>query len=170
MSFNKITVSSPDTDVFMIMLSKVTEMNGLLFMLSGTGYKRRINDINSVAEDIYENKNETFYTKKQVMKALLWFHCFTWCDIVSSFAGHGKLKPLKVLLKNSEYIHSFSSLGEDIEFDKETSKKLKGFALHVYGKKPTFSISMNDLWYSIYCQKGGKASFATSLPQRAHTT
>ena len=55
----------------MIMLSKVTEMNGLLFMLSGTGNKRRINDINSVAEDIYENKNETFYTKKQVMKALL---------------------------------------------------------------------------------------------------
>ena len=71
MSFNKITVSSPDTDVFMIMLSKVTEMNGLLFMLSGTGNKRRMNDINSVAEDIYENKNETFYTKKQVMKALL---------------------------------------------------------------------------------------------------
>ena len=37
MSRNKIIVSSPDTDDFMVMLSKVTEMNGQLFMLPGTG-------------------------------------------------------------------------------------------------------------------------------------
>ena len=48
-----VIVSGPDTDVFMIMLSKVTEMNAQLFMLTGTGNKRRIIDINSVAEGIY---------------------------------------------------------------------------------------------------------------------
>ena len=53
-----VIVSGPDTDVFMIMLSKVTEMNAQLFMLTGTGNKRRI-DINSVAEGIYENQNDT---------------------------------------------------------------------------------------------------------------
>ena len=37
MSCNKIIVSSPDTDDFMVMLSKVTEMNGQLFMLPETG-------------------------------------------------------------------------------------------------------------------------------------
>ena len=93
------------------------------------------------------------------MKALLGFHCFTGCDTVSSFAGSGKLKPLKLLFKNREYIDAFSSLGEDIKLDEETAKKLERFALHMYGKKPTFSISINDLRYSIYCQKGGKASF-----------
>ena len=76
----KIIVTSPDTDVFMIMLSKVTEMNGQLFMLTGTGNKRRIIDVNSVAEDVYENQNETYCTKNQVLKALLGFHCFTACD------------------------------------------------------------------------------------------
>ena len=50
MSCDKIIASSPDTDVFMIMLSKVTEMNGQLFMLIGTGNKRRIIDVNSVTE------------------------------------------------------------------------------------------------------------------------
>ena len=53
-----VIVSGPDTDVFMIMLSKVTEMNAQLFMFTGTGNKRRI-DINSVAEGIYENQNDT---------------------------------------------------------------------------------------------------------------
>ena len=84
---------------------------------------------------------------------------------MSLFAGRGKLKPLKLLLKNSEYIDTFSSLGEDIELDEETAKKLERFALQMYGKKPTFSISINDLQYSIYCQKGGKESFDL-LPPR----
>ena len=158
MSCDKIIASSPDT-VFMVMLSNVTEMNGQLFMLTGTGNKRRIIDVNSVPEGIYENQNEIYCTKNQVMKVLLGFHCFTGCDTVSSFAGRGKLKPLQLLLKNSEYIDAFSSLGENIELDEETAKKLERFALHMYGKKPMFSISIKDLRYSIYCQKGGKASF-----------
>ena len=145
MSCDKFIVSSPDTDIFMIMLSKVAEMNGQLFMLTGTGNKRRIIDVNSVAEGIYKNQNQTYCTKSQVMKAFLVFHCFTGCDTVSLFTGRGKLKPLKLLLKNSDYINTFSSLGEDIELDKETGKKLERFALQMYGKKPTFSISINDL-------------------------
>ena len=93
------------------------------------------------------------------MKALLRFHCSTGCGTVSSFAGRGKLKPLKLLFKNSKYIDGFSSLGEDIELDKDTAKKLERFALHMYGENPTLSISINNLWYSIYYQKGGKTSF-----------
>ena len=93
------------------------------------------------------------------MKALLRFHCLMGCDTVSSFAGRGKLKPLKLLFKNSKYIDGFSSLEEDIELDKDTAKKLERFALHMYGENPMLSISINNLWYSIYCQKGGKASF-----------
>ena len=94
-------MSSPDTDVFMIMLSKVTETNRQLLMLTGTGNNKRIIDVNSIPEDIYENQNETYGTKNQVMTALLGFHCFTGCDTVSSFAGRRKLKPLKLLFKNS---------------------------------------------------------------------
>ena len=82
-SCDKIIVSSPDTDVFMIMLSKVTEMNRQLLMLTGTGNNRRIIDVNSIPECIYENQNETYSTKNQVMTALLGFHCFTGCDTVS---------------------------------------------------------------------------------------
>ena len=160
---NKIIVSSPDIDVFMIMLSKVTEMNGQLFMLTGTGNRTRIIDVNSVTEGIYENQNETYCTKNQVMKALLRFHSFTVCGTVSSFTGRGNLKPMKLLFKNSEYIDASLSLRKDIELDEETTRKFERFALHMYGKKPTFSI--NDLRYSIYCQKGRNASFDL-LPPR----
>ena len=121
-------------------------------------------DVNSIAEGIYENQNETYFTKNQVMKAFLGFHYFTRCNTVSSFPGGGKLKPLKLLFKNSENIDAFSYLGEDIELNKETAKKLERFALHMYGEKPKFSISMNDLQCSICCKKGGKTTFGLLPP------
>ena len=52
--------------------------------------------------------------------------------MVSSFAGPRKLKPFKLLFKNSECIDAFSSLGENIELDKGTAKKFERFALHMY--------------------------------------
>ena len=133
-SSDKIIISSPDTDAFMIMLSRVTEMNGQLFMLTGTSSKRRTIDVNSIAEVIYENQNETYCMKNEVMKTLLGFHCLKRCDTVSSFSVRGKLKPLKLLFKNGEYVDAFSSLGKDNKLNKETAKKLERFDYICIGK------------------------------------
>ena len=109
---NNIIISSPHTDVFILLLSKVCDMDIQVYMMTGTSQNKRFININKVINDIYENKNKTLCTKMSLAKALLGFHCFTGCDTISAFAGQGKLKPLNLLFHNEEYIDVFCSLGE----------------------------------------------------------
>ena len=61
LSFEKITISSSDSDVFMIALSKSRIINPNLYMLTGTKSKRRIININDVKEKWCEKSlPETF--------------------------------------------------------------------------------------------------------------
>ena len=68
------------------------------------------------------------------MKGLFGFHSFTRCDTVSSFAGHGELKPLMFLFNKDKYVDTFSSVGEDIDRGEEKTNSLEIFTIHMYGK------------------------------------
>ena len=59
LSYKEIFGSTPDTDLFFIMLSMMPDMNIKLYMLTGTGSKRRIIDMNAVGDDIFDNQNQT---------------------------------------------------------------------------------------------------------------
>ena len=111
LTYGKIVISTPDTDVFMIALSKSTVINANLYILTGTKDKRRLIDIDAVGEEIYTDLNKTDCRKEDFLDALLGFHCFTGCDTTSSFARRGKIKPLLLLGTNQDYIDAFSSLG-----------------------------------------------------------
>ena len=89
LSYEEIVVSTPDTDVFVDTMIK-------LYLLTGTGSKRCIIDINAVGDNIFDNQNQTNSSKNDLLKALIRFHCFTGCDTLSSFAGRAKLKPWKL--------------------------------------------------------------------------
>ena len=52
LSYEKIVVSTPDTDVFLIMLSMIPDANIKLYMLTGTGSKKRNINMNAVGDDI----------------------------------------------------------------------------------------------------------------------
>ena len=93
LSYEEIFGSTPDTVVFFIMLSMMPDVNIKLYMLTGTGSKRRIIDMNAVGDDIFGNQNQTNNSKNDLLKALIGFHCFTGCDTHSSFAARAKLKP-----------------------------------------------------------------------------
>lgn len=165
LTHNRIIISSPDTDVFMLLLSKVCDLDTEVYMMTGTAQNRRLININAVANDIYGNINKTNCTKKSLVKALLGFHCFTGCDTISAFAGRGKLKPLSLLVGNEDYIDVFCSLGEELSLTNEMIRKLERFVIHMYGKKPTSqTLSIDDIRYSLYCQRGGKTSFAHLPP------
>ena len=94
-------------------------------------------------------------------KALLGFHCFTGCDTISAFAGQGKLKPLNLLFHNEEYIDVFCYLGEVQTLTNDMIRKLERFAIHIYGKRPASQpLSIDDMRYNLYYQRGGKTTFA----------
>ena len=46
------------------------------------------------------------------MKSFIGFHSFTGCDRISVFAGGGKVKPLKLMLRDTRFVEAFAQLGE----------------------------------------------------------
>ena len=92
----------------------------------------------------------------QVCKALLGLHAFTGCDSVSSFAGIGKVKPLKILRKNDEFQEVFARLGEEWPVTEELFGKLEAFVCALYGATKGTS-DVNELRYALFCAKKGEA-------------
>ena len=146
------------------MLLMIPDMNIKLYMLTGTGSKRRIINMNTVGDDIFDNQNQTNSSKNDVLKALIGFHCFTGCDTLSLFTGRAKLKPLKLFFTHSDYVDAFRAFGTKQHLDDDVLEQLERFNIHMYGKLPTPDISLNDLQYMLYCQKSGKSSLELLPP------
>ena len=153
-------ISSPDTDVLIITLSMLENIQANIYMLTGTGDKRRLIDLNAVADNTFVKLNQVDCSKEKYFDAVLGFYCFTGCDSTSSFAGRGKNRPLQILGKSEKYINAFATLGSTNQVGEETVEILQSFVCYMYGKKNAFElgISLNDLRYRIYCQKAGKVN------------
>ena len=54
---NNIIINSLDTDIFILLFSKVCDMDIQGYMMTGTSQNKRIININKVTDDIYEKKN-----------------------------------------------------------------------------------------------------------------
>ena len=68
------------------------------------------------------------------VKAILGLHAFTGCDAVCAFCGKGKIKPLKILLKNHEYVMTFSGIGLTTDLREEQLDALQEFVCDIYGQ------------------------------------
>ena len=90
----KIVVKSPDTDVFLLLLSYCDAIGKTLIFQTGTGNNKRQINVTRMAGSM----------SKRVRDALLGLHAFTGCDVTSCFAGKGKVKALKLLLANDSVI------------------------------------------------------------------
>ena len=86
-SFEKIIVSSPDADVFIIALSKSRIINADFYMLTGTKNNRKIVNISDFKEKWCEESLPKTCTGEKFLDSLVGLHCFTGCDTVSAFAG-----------------------------------------------------------------------------------
>ena len=75
-----VVIHTPDTDEFMIALSKIMEFNYQLYINSGTESRKRTIDINAVVHCVNHNINKTDCDIDTFLKALLAFHCFTGYD------------------------------------------------------------------------------------------
>ena len=96
-----IVVRSPDTDVFLLVLSFSETIGKTLVFYTGCGNNRRQINVSQIAKTL----------SKQLCYALLGVHAFTGYDTTSCFAGQGKLKALK-LVQKEEYLRSlFSRFG-----------------------------------------------------------
>ena len=101
--FKYSVVSSPDSDIFFLVLYYSHQLKPLTVLLdTESGDKRRLINMSDLAEDFGESYCE----------ALLGFHVFTGEDTTSAFRGKGKINPLKKMLKKPRFQNTFQNLGK----------------------------------------------------------
>ena len=152
LTFSKVLISSPDTDIFIIWLSVHTRIAANFYFLAGVKSSRRIINVSKVADYIFDILKRCDVSKKVLLESLIGFHSFAGCDTISAFAGRGKVKPLKLMLNDASYVHAFSQLGNQTEV--VDLQKIKSFVCHMYDCKG--DVSVDELRYKLYCKNAGK--------------
>ena len=161
---NLIGISSPDTDVFVICLAFQHIINSYILFLTGVKNSRRTIDISAMAKNIFVTLNLCEASKEMIMESLIGLHSFTGCDTTSEFGGGGKMKSLTLILKDQDYVETFSLLGKEIHLQEELVLQIKRFVCHMYGWKDIHSLQ--EIWYKMYCQSGGKIACEKLPPLR----
>lgn len=144
--FKSIIVSSEDTDVRVLCLAFSFSIDVPIYQRCISQMSARYVDIGKIACALGQD----------VCKALPGLHAFTGCDVVSAFAGIGKVKPLKKLLSKKEYHHAFQALGESWVISEDLMMKLEAFVCDIYGAKKGVS-DVNQCRYAVFCAKKGEA-------------
>ena len=101
--FDGIMIHTPDTDVFLLILSMPNETAGKLYMKTGTQGKTRMINITEMKDQLYGKVSEQ--NIDHVLEALPGLHAFTGCDTVGAFSGIVKIKSLKFMLKYEVFNH-----------------------------------------------------------------
>ncbi|GFO29164.1 hypothetical protein PoB_005566900 [Plakobranchus ocellatus] len=81
----RVIVRSPDSDVFLLLLSFSDAISKQLIFDTGSGNNIRQLNITDLAATM----------SKRLLDAIVGLHAFTGCDSTSCFAGKGKLKARK---------------------------------------------------------------------------
>ena len=143
-----VVVQSPDTDVFIILLSCVQTLPCSLYFLTGTKNRNRIIDLQVVSKCIGIN----------LCRALIGLHVFTGCDTVSAFHGKGKTRAYTLTAGSDRYIQMFTQLGNDFSLPEDLGKSLEAFVCKLYSQGVS---NVDDARYRILCTK---AAVEQSLP------
>jgi hypothetical protein len=121
-----IVVRSPDTDVFIILLSYSFDICCQVLFDTGNGNTRRLLSINSIASTL----------DAETVRALPAFHAFTGCDCTSAFVRRGKKGPFKVMTSNRQFINVFCQVGLTANpLDVNILNDLERFVCCMYGQQ-----------------------------------
>ena len=152
-------IHTPDTDVFLSMLSMSNEIAGKLYMKTGTRRETRMINIADVKDQLDRKVSEQ--NIDYVLEALPGLHAFTGYDSASAFPGKGKIKSLKIMLKYEVFTNLFQSLRQEDDASKEICELSEQFPCTLYGHKEDHHV--NAVRYKMYCAKRGKCE-ANQLP------
>ena len=100
-------------------------------MKTGVKSKTRIVSLEGIKDSLKTRYEVT--DVNQASKALLGLHGFTGCDTISSFAGKGKVKAVKTMMKNQTYIDLFASFGVTPELSEVQFTEIQKFVCDLYG-------------------------------------
>ena len=126
---HNIMIHTPDTDVVVIALSVSETVSSSLYIKTCTKNRTRIISLNDVKSSLTKryltSRNDA--SRKEFLDALLGLHAFTGCDTVSAFAGHGKIRSIKLMAKTQEHVKVFAELGKIFQLSEELMNNLQMF-------------------------------------------
>ncbi|GFO16096.1 hypothetical protein PoB_004260100 [Plakobranchus ocellatus] len=111
----RVIVRSPDSDVFLLLLSFSDAISKPLIFDTSSGNNRRQLNITDLAATI----------SKRLRDAIIGLHAFTGCDSTSCFAGKGKLKALKMLQRDQDHQELQDILPDTLGTDDALEKELQ---------------------------------------------
>lgn len=101
--YKAVVVVADDTDVSVLCLAFSDDISCPIFQKCGTKNRVRYLDIMKLRQRLGDN----------VCSAMIGLHTYTGCDTVSAFAGRGKLKALKLMMRSELFQKVFHELGQD---------------------------------------------------------
>ena len=96
------------------------------YMKMGKGSKSRIIQIHMVLEKLHKELDPAICLQ-DFIKSLIGLQAFTGCDSVSSHGGKGKIKALKLLVNNGNYVNGLSNLDASWDVSDELINTLEEF-------------------------------------------
>ena len=141
-----VVICADDTDVFILCLAFRDKIHASLFEYCGSQTCIRLIDISNVAASVGSD----------VCKALLGLHACTICDILSAFAGKGKIRGLTILKANAEFKEPFAQLGVQWNLPPNLHVKLEEFVCKLCATKPATS-SIDAFRCNLFCARKGDA-------------
>lgn len=146
--FKTAVIVSPDTDVAVIALGVLEDIDCKIAISCGKGKTRRIIDINKMSEVLGAN----------FCKALPFLHSLTGCDSTSSFSGKGKKKVLSVLQNHPELQTIFQEIGSNENLADEQFQAIQKYVCQLYNASNITQV--NEARYHLF----GTGSTEHNLP------
>ena len=109
--YRDIVTHTPDTDVVVLAIAFTKDIDSNILVKTAFKNKARIICIERIIAKLVKRfslKNISYTTD-----AILGLHAFTGCDTVSAFWKKGKVRHLKLLLTNDQYIFPGALLGNE---------------------------------------------------------
>ena len=142
-----------DTDVFIICLGLCQNGNNNIFFRRGSKLSVRLVDITKLAAPL----------GRDVCTALLGLHPWTGCDTISAFAGQGKLKALKIILREQKFIDAFATLGSSWNVANQLFCIIEECVCQLYCRN-TKILKVNELRYQMFSSRRGEMESAELPP------
>ena len=140
---NTVVMRTDDTNSLVIALGYKHFFNTLeIWLEAGVQGKNNLRFIN--VNSIYSELGET------LCKALPAYHALTGCDYISLFFKKGKVRPLKLLQKDTDAQIVLSKLSILEEIDENTISTIEGYVCKIYASKNICKV--NDLFLKIFPQ------------------
>ncbi|KAJ8398217.1 hypothetical protein AAFF_G00430610 [Aldrovandia affinis] len=157
--YSAVVVTADDTDVLLLCLAFSANISCPLFQNCGTKNRVRYLDITKLCQALGDC----------VCNAVIGMYAYTGCDTLSAFAGCGKLRALKLIMRSEHFQEVFCKLGQSGELSMDLFKKLQAFTCKLYTASTTTE-DINTARHQLFCAQCGELESSQLPPCESSAT